>query len=205
MSKVHKFLIGGTVAAGLTVMLTDEQAAARAHILTLLDPETKAKRKPYGVDAPAFFKAGEEIGIEGSLGRELQAALGIKDDDKPTKKSGAGAPTKAELKKAFDDGVEAGKAEASEGLDAKLSEAREAGKKEALVDLDAKLTEARKAGRSEMLAELEQRNALFDALEAAQGAQEGLSSDADDEAKAAAQKAVDEAQAAIDALKPLEA
>jgi hypothetical protein len=190
MSKLHKFLVGCSVPAGLKLLLTDEQAAARAHILTALDPESKAKRKPYGVDAPAYFKAGEEIGIEGNVGRELQAALGVPDADKATKKGHVSEPTHANLKKAFDEGKAAGKAEVAADMAAKLEDARK---------------EARKEGRAELLAEIEGRNALVDALEAALAAQEGLASDANDDAKAAAQKAVDDAQAAVDALKPLEA
>lgn len=188
--------VGGAIPAGHKLQLTSAQADARRHLLATDNKEEDAfswkgeGRRAFTTTGPTYFKAGEQLSIDSDLDRGLEIMFGIassgSDEAKPEKDAGGKKPTKAELAKAFDEGKEAGKTEAS-------------------ADLDAKLASAKKAGRAEMLAEIEQRNELFEALETAQAAQESLASDADDAAKAAAQKAVDDAQAAIDALKPLEA
>jgi hypothetical protein len=188
--------VGGAIPAGHKLQLTSAQADARRHLLVTDNKEKDAfswkgeGRRAFTTTGPAYFKAGEQLAIDSDLDRGLEIMFGIAgsvaDEAKPEKDKGGKRPTKAELAKAFDEG----KAE---------------GKTEAAADLDTKLADAKKTGRAEMLAEIERRNELFEALETAQAAQESLASDADDAAKAAAQKAVDDAQAAIDALKPLEA
>lgn len=188
--------VGGAIPAGHKLQLTSAQADARRHLLV---PDSKEKdafswkgegRRSFTTTGAAFFKAGEQLAIASDLDRGLEIMFGIagsgSDEAKPEKDAGGKKPTKAELAKAFDEGKEVGKTEAA-------------------ADLDTKLADAKKSGRAEMLAEIEQRNELFEALETAQAAQESLTSDADDSAKAAAQKAVDDASAAVDALKPLEA
>ena len=188
--------VGGAIPAGHKLQLTSAQADARRHLLATDNKEKDPfswkgeGRRAFTTTGPTYFKAGEQLAIDSDLDRGLEIMFGIaasvSDEAQPEKDAGGKKPTRAELAKAFDEGKEAGKTEAA-------------------ADLDTKLADAKKTGRAEMLAEIEQRNELFEALETAQAAQEGLASDAGDDAKAAAQKAVDEAQAAVDALKPLEA
>ncbi|WP_375599367.1 hypothetical protein [Devosia sp. Naph2] len=188
--------VGGAIPAGHKLQLTSAQADARRHLLVTDAKEKDAfswkgdGRRAFTTAGPTYFKAGEQLAIDSDLDRGLEIMFGIADsgseEAKPVKDAGGKKPTRAELAKAFEEGKAEGKADAAS-------------------ELDTKLADAKKEGRAEMLAEIEQRNALFEALETAQAAQESLASDADNAAKAAAQKAVDDAQAAIDALKPLEA
>lgn len=227
-------VVGGSIPAGHKLQLTSAQADARRHLLVNDSKENDTfswkggGRRAFTTTGPAYFKAGEQLALDSVLDRGLEIMFGIAgstaDEAKSEKDTSTRKPTKAELAKAFDDGREAGKAEvtvdlekklgearevgkteATAELDEKLNQAKEAGKAEAEAELDAKLKEARTEGRAEMLAEVEQRNALFDDLDTAHAALEGLPSDADDKTKTSAKKAVDKAQGAIDALKPLEA
>lgn len=188
--------VGGAIPAGHKLQLTSAQADARRHLLVTDSKEKDAfswkgdGRRAFTTTGPTYFKTGEQLAIDSDLDRGLEIMFGIaasvSDEAKPVKDASGKKPTKAELAKAFDEGKAEGKADAAS-------------------ELDTKLADAKKEGRAEMLAEIEKRNALFEALETAQAAQESLASDADNAAKAAAQKAVDDAQAAVDALKPLEA
>lgn len=226
--------VGGPIPAGHKLQLTSAQADARRHLLTPCSKEKDPfswkgdGRRAFITTGPTYFKAGEQLALDSELDRGLEIMFGIAgseaDAAKPEKGAGTKKPTKAELAKAFDEGKavgkteavaelekqlgeakEAGRTEAAADLDQKLNQAKDSGKAEATAELDAKLKAAKAEGRAEMLAEVEQRNELFDALDAAQTALEGLASDADDKTKKSAQKAVNDAQAAIDALKPLEA
>lgn len=185
--------VGGAIPAGHVLQLTAAQAGARRHLLTSDSKESDPwhwkgdGRHAFTTNGATYFKTGEELGVAGELDRGLEIMFGLAGDgpearsNPPTQE---GKSNKAELEKAFNDGKAAGAAE---------------------VDLDAKLAEAKQAGRAEMLAEVERRNGLFDALETAQAAQDALASDADEATRAAAQKAVDGAQAEVDALPELKA
>ncbi|UYN98361.1 MAG: hypothetical protein KIT02_10320 [Devosia sp.] len=185
--------VGGAIPAGHVLLLTAAQAGARRHLLTSDSKDSDPwhwkgdGRHAFTTVSPTYFKTGEELGVDGSLDRGLEIMFGLAGEGaetKPTPSTQEGNASKAELEKAFNDGKAAGAAE---------------------VGLDKKLAEAKQAGRAEMLAEVERRNGLFDALETAQVAQEALTSDADEDARAAAQRAVDSAQAKVDALPELKA
>jgi membrane protein involved in colicin uptake len=95
MAKVKAVLGEGTrVSAGLIVHLTYDQARRRAHKITALkgahEGSEDKKLRPYCANETLFFKAGEELSVEGELDRTLESALGI-----PQARAAAAAKAKA--------------------------------------------------------------------------------------------------------------
>lgn len=80
-----KFVTGGNVAPGTTVHLSFEQADARGHLLQAAEDRHKdakdKRRLPFVAAQALYFKAGEEIGVEGAIDRHLQTALDLSDED----------------------------------------------------------------------------------------------------------------------------
>jgi len=79
-----KFVAGGHVSPGLVVHLTYGQFDARRHLLKARGDVHKGKadkrRLPYTAEKMLFFKAGEEIGIDGMIDRQLQSAIDASDE-----------------------------------------------------------------------------------------------------------------------------
>jgi hypothetical protein len=187
---MHKITVSGgplMLGSGEIALLTAAQLSSRRHNVEVLE-QSKDGSAEVRVIEPLHFKEGEELTLA-NVPKSATAA--VRDQVKPAKaEASKNAPTKKALKASFDEGFAKGRADGLKTLADEVEKAK---------------VQVRKAARAELLAEIETRNGLVDALEAAVAEQEGLSSDADDEARAAAQKAVDEAQAAVDKLQPLEA
>lgn len=84
MTLIKKLNSSVGIAPGTVVHLDFGQADARRHLITPLAEAHKdradARRLPFRADQRLFFKAGEEIGVEGPLDRQLQAAMGLSDE-----------------------------------------------------------------------------------------------------------------------------
>lgn len=181
---MQKITVAGAplmLGSGEIALLTAAQLATRRHNVEVLENH-KGGAATVRVIENLTFKAGEELTLErvpkdAAPETHQQVAAPVKDDKKPSKKA---------LQGAYDDGFAAGKAK---GLE----------------EAAPQLVQARTKARAELLAEIAARNDLIDALDAAQAELEGLGSDATDAQREAAQKAVDDAQAAVDGLQPLEA
>lgn len=78
-----KFVAGGYISPGMVVHLDYGQFDARRHrLVAAKEPHSGRKdqsRRPYKVDSMIYFKAGEEIGIDGVIDRQLQNAIGVTD------------------------------------------------------------------------------------------------------------------------------
>lgn len=181
---MQKITVAGAplmLGSGEIALLTPAQLATRRHNVEVLDQGKDGAAK-IRVLEPLTFKVGETLTLErvpkgAAPEMREQTAAPAKEDKKPSKKA---------LQGAYDEGFEAGKAAGVEsGKDA--------------------LLKARSEARAELLDEIAARNDVIDALEAAQAAEEALGSDATDEQRAEAKAAVEAAQAAVDALQPLEA
>lgn len=187
---MHKITVSGgplTLGSGEIAVLGKSQLSTRRHNVEVIEASKDGSAK-VKVIAPLYFKEGEELVVANV---PKSAAAAVRAQAKPEKAELAEkSPTKKTLKASFEEGFAEGRADGLKTLADEIEKAK---------------LQVRKDARAELLAEIEERNALVDALEAALAAQEGLASDAGDDAKAAAQKAVDDAQAAVDALKPLEA
>lgn len=172
MSKTLTVAAGGSVPAGRVLKLTAQQADARRH---LLKPETKPKkdgedpfswkgdsRRSFQTTAPAYFKSGEALAIEGALDRGLEIMFG----------AGKGADA-GETKDSANKGTDAGRLALEQGKAVEVA-----------------FDQGKVAGRAEMLAEVHARNALFEALDQAVEALEKAEGDAAKaEAQAAVDKA----------------
>jgi hypothetical protein len=95
MAKVKAVLGAGTrVSAGLIVHLSFEQARRRAHKISALKGEHEGpadkKQRPFCANEALFFKAGEELTVEGEMDRTLEIALGV-----PQARAAAAAKAKA--------------------------------------------------------------------------------------------------------------
>lgn len=81
----RKLIAGARISPGTVVHLTFEQFDARRHLLKPLEDlhtgRGDKQRRPYTSEQGLFFKAGEEIGVEGTIDRQLQAAFGASDED----------------------------------------------------------------------------------------------------------------------------
>lgn len=97
---------GTNVPAGTVMHLTRQQAEARRHLLTPVkgwhDPKGKDERLAFSSSQQVFFKAGEELGLEGDLDRSVAVAAGSAETPSPT-------PVNDE--KVYQKGVKAGRAE----------------------------------------------------------------------------------------------
>ena len=179
---MHKITVSGgplTLGSGELALLSKEQLASRRHNVEVIK-EHKDGSADVRVVNVLMFKEGEELTLN-RIPKASAPAVQAQASPEPDK---GRAPSKKALQAARDEGFDAG---------------RTAG----IADLDNKVAEAKQAGRAEMLAEVQARNALFETLEGAEADLLALAADASDEEKAMAQKAVDDAQAAVDALQPL--
>ena len=77
MTKIHTVALFGNVPAGTKLHLTQQQASARMHALSVEKAATASGRGVYIANQQLGFKAGEEIGVDGKLDRGLEAMLGI--------------------------------------------------------------------------------------------------------------------------------
>lgn len=147
-----KFVQGGNVAPGTVVGLAYEQAEARAHLLAPLkarhDGAKDQRRLPFKAVQALYFKAGEQIGVEGPIDRHLQMALGLSDEDvveAGAAKPGLVAKVKSGRKrsqKAASSNAALEKAQAAvEAARSKLDAAGEAERDDAQTALDAALAE----------------------------------------------------------------
>lgn len=98
---------GTNVPSGTVMHLTRQQAEARRHALVPVKDWHDRNAKPdqrlaFTSSAQVFFKAGEELGLEGELDRGVALAAGVAD---------ASAPTPANDDKAYQKGIKAGRAE----------------------------------------------------------------------------------------------
>lgn len=76
----------GNIPSGTKIWLTDDQAAARAHVLRAHKSAEREGRRLYVTTGQAGFKAGELVGIEGKLDRGLETLLGVAE------RGGSGRP-----------------------------------------------------------------------------------------------------------------
>lgn len=106
-----KFQSGGYVSPGLVVHLLFGQFDARRHLLKAVKDAHKHpkddRRLAYKAEGMLFFKAGEEIGIDGIIDRQLQNAIAVDDADlvaadaaKPGMKRAVSAARKGAITKA---------------------------------------------------------------------------------------------------------
>lgn len=75
--KKYQFIVAGNLPVSSLVELTDKQAKRRSHAL-----ENQGKNV-YRVMKPVMFKAGEEIGFDGDLPKNIASSVAEK---KPAKK-----------------------------------------------------------------------------------------------------------------------
>jgi cellobiose-specific phosphotransferase system component IIA len=79
-----KLIAGANISPGMIVHLTFDQFDSRRHLLKPRGEAHKGRRDerrlPYTSEQTLFFKAGEEIGIDGVIDRQLQAAIGASDE-----------------------------------------------------------------------------------------------------------------------------
>ena len=143
------------VPADHVLLLTRAQANARRHLLTPVkdwhdekaDDET---RLGFKAALPTFFKAGETIGIEGTVDRAVLSAAGVE----PPKGTAApkvktGRSDKAAIDAAFERGKKAGRKEALAEVEAFNTAA------DAVADADEALLKARTDGDAEAIKKAE--------------------------------------------------
>lgn len=81
----RKLVTGASLSPGTVVHLTFEQFDARRHLLTAVKEQhqhrSDKRRLAYKSEHGLFFKAGEELGVEGTVDRQLQTAFAASDED----------------------------------------------------------------------------------------------------------------------------
>lgn len=82
--KIHTVIVAGNAPAGARLWLTGKQADARDRLLALIGKSTSRDRRLYELRAPAGFKAGEELGVEGDLDAGFRRLFGLDQDKPPT-------------------------------------------------------------------------------------------------------------------------
>jgi hypothetical protein len=84
MALKAKFVAGGSVSPSIVVHLTFPQFDARRHMLAAVGEVTftdskDTRRLPFNPLRPIYFKAGEEVELEGEIDRQLQNAIKVSD------------------------------------------------------------------------------------------------------------------------------
>lgn len=82
--KIHTVIVAGNAPAGARLWLTEKQAGARDHLLANVGKSTSRDRRLYELNAPAWFKAGEELGVEGDLDTGFLRLFGLDQNKSPT-------------------------------------------------------------------------------------------------------------------------
>jgi len=184
---------GTNVPSGTVMHLTRQQADARRHALVPVkgwhDRDGKPdQRMAFTSNAQVFFKAGEELGLEGELDRGVAIAAGVNEPAAGVNADGDTAGM-ATMRKQFD-AAYAKQGKELEAAKASVETARE---------------EGIKAGRAELLKEVEAYNAAAEAHEAADDkvaeAEQALADEQEPAKKPALQHALDIAKTEAAAAK----